>query len=88
MLVFFAATGAANAAVLAELESEVRTAASAARSALLPIHDVQSDLDRLASVALPATSAASASRLMTGWVTLAYERAPQRGHESSDEMRT
>jgi hypothetical protein len=85
VLVFFAATGAANAAVLAELESEVRTAVTAARTALLPIQDVQSDLDRLASVTLPASTAASASRLMSGWATMAFERAhPARAHDTAD----
>jgi len=88
VLVFFAATGAANAAVLAELESEVRIAVSGARVALLPIQDVQSDLDRLASVTLPASSAASASRLMSGWVAMAFERAQAvRANDSPDEVR-
>ena len=75
VLVFFAATGPANAAVLAELESEVRIAVAAARMALLPIQDVQSDLDRLASMTLPPSSAAAASRLMNGWAVMANERA-------------
>jgi hypothetical protein len=89
VLVFFAATGAANAAVLAELESEVRVAVAAARVALLPIQDVQSDLDRLAAITLPASGAASASRLMSGWATIAYERAHQAsGHDNPEEMRT
>jgi len=77
VLVFFAATGAANSAVLAELESEVRIAVAAARIAVLPIDDVQSDLERLAGVTLPASTAASAARLMRGWVALALDRAHQ-----------
>lgn len=89
VLVFFAATGAANAAVLAELESEVRVAVAAARIALLPIQDVLSDLDRLAGVTLPPSSAASASRLMKGWAVTAYERAHQaRGRDNPEAMRT
>jgi hypothetical protein len=88
VLVFFAATGAANAAVLAELESEVRIAVSAARMAMLPIQDVQSDLERLAGVTLPASTAAAASRLMTGWVAMAFERGHQaRAHDNPDEAR-
>ena len=88
VLVFFAATGAANAAVLAELEAEVRVAVSAARSELLPIQDVETDLDRLASVTLPASPAASASRLMSRWVTMAFERAqPARAHDTADVTR-
>ena len=88
VLVFFAATGAANAAVLAELESEVRIAVSAARIALLPIQDVQADLARLADGTLPASSAASASRLMSGWAALVYQRGAQaRAHDTPDEAR-
>ena len=88
VLVFFAATGAANAAVLAELESEVRIAVTAARMAMLPIQDVQSDLERLAGVTLPASTAASASRLMTGWAAMAFERVhPARAHDNPDEAR-
>ena len=88
VLVFFAATGAANAAVLAELESEVRNAVSAARMAILPVQDVQSDLERVASVTLPASAAASASRLMAGWAAMAFERAhPARAHDNPDEAR-
>src|SRR5829696_3142391 len=89
VLVFFAATGSANSAVLAELESEVRIAVSAARMALLPIEDVQADLDRLATLTLPASTAAAAARLMRGWVVVAFER----GHQSErpdkpDELRS
>ena len=88
VLVFFAATGAANAAVLAELESEVRIAVAAARIALVPVHDVLSDLDRLANVTLPASSAVTASRLMGGWAAMAYERGAQsRAHDNRDEAR-
>ena len=88
VLVFFAATGAANAAVLAELESEVRSAVSAARMAMLPVQDVQSDLERVASVTLPASAAASASRLMTAWAAMAFERTHSaRAHDNADEAR-
>ena len=85
VLVFFAATGSANAAVLAELESEVRIAVTAARLALLPIEDVQSDLVRLADVTLPPSSAASASRLMNGWAAAAFDRARNRGGSGGSE---
>ena len=74
VLVFFATTGRANAAVLAELESEVRATVSAARVALLPVEDVEADLDRLAAVTLPEGPAANASRIMRGWVVIASER--------------
>ena len=87
VLVFFAATGPANAAVLAELESEVRVAVSAARAALLPAEEVRADLDRVAMITLPQSSAAAASRLMNGWATLAFERAPIRSAER-DELRS
>jgi hypothetical protein len=89
VLVFFAATGPANAAVLAELESEVRIAVAAARVAHVPIQDVQADLDRLASITLPASTAESASRLLTGWVTVAVERGlPHRAPNGADEFRS
>ena len=88
VLVFFAATGAANAAVLAELESEVRVAVGAARLALLPMEDVQSDLSRLAILTLPASTAATASRLMHGWAAMAFERnQSSRSPGESDEIR-
>ena len=74
VLVFFAATGSANAAVLAELESEVRLAVGAARRALLGEGEVQSDLERLATLTLPASAAANASRLMSSWVSIAFNR--------------
>jgi len=74
VLVFFATTGRANAAVLAELESEVRATVSAARVAVLTTDDVAADLDRLASMTLPAAQANSASRLMRTWIALASER--------------
>ena len=86
VLVFFAATGSANAAVLAELESEVRIAVTAARLALLPIEDVQADLGRLAEVTLPPSSAASASRLMNSWAATAFDRARSRGSGGTEEM--
>ena len=88
VLVFFAATGPANAAVLAELESEVRVAVSAARAALLPAEEVRADLDRVAMVTLPSSSAAAASRLMNGWATLAFEQAPVRSASERDELRS
>jgi hypothetical protein len=89
VLVFFAATGSANSAVLAELESEVRIAVAAARMALLPIEDVQADLDRLATLTLPASPAAAAARLMRGWVLVAFERAHQSGRpDKPDELRS
>ena len=74
VLVFFATTGRANAAVLAELESEVRATVSAARVATLAIDDVASDLDRLAAMTLPEGQANSASRMMRAWIILASER--------------
>jgi hypothetical protein len=74
VLVFFATTGRANAAVLAELESEVRATVSAARVALLEIDDVAADLDRLAAMTLPEGQANSASRMMRAWIALASER--------------
>ena len=76
VLVFFATTGAANAAVLAELESEVRIATAAARQARLALPDFQADLDRMAAVTLPSAAAASASRLMAGWAASAFARMP------------
>lgn len=69
VLVFFAATGRANATVLTELEFEVRSAIATARDAHLDIEDVATDLDRLADTTLPPSAAASASRTMRGWVT-------------------
>lgn len=74
VLVFFATTGRANAAVLAELESEVRATVSAARVALLPTEDVEADLDRLAAVTLPEVAAGTASRMMRGWIVMASQR--------------
>ena len=88
VLVFFAATGAANAAVLAELESEVRIAVSAARTSLVPLEEVRADLDRLATATLPASAAATASRLMNGWAVMAFERAPLRPLAEPDELRS
>jgi hypothetical protein len=72
--VFFSATGRANAAVLAELESEVRSTAATARAAGLQSEDVVADLDRLATTTLPASAAASASRAMRGWIANRAER--------------
>ena len=69
MLVFFAATGRANAAVLTELESEVRSTIEAAQRACVDIKGVEADLDRLADTTLPPSAAASASRTMRGWVS-------------------
>lgn len=74
VLVFFATTGRANAAVLAELESEVRETLAAARVVLLPIDEVQADLERVASLTLPEFAAGTASRMMRGWVVMASER--------------
>ena len=87
VLVFFAATGPANAAVLAELESEIRVAVLAARAALLTAEEVRADLDRVAAVTLPSSSAAAASRLMNGWAALAFERATRRPASEPDERR-
>jgi len=88
VLVFFAATGAANAAVLAELESEVRICVSAARAALVPLEELRADLDRLATVTLPSAMAATASRMMNGWAVMAFDRIPLRPAASSDELRS
>ena len=76
VLVFFATTGRANAAVMAELESEVRATVSAARVTLLPIEDVEADLDRLAAMTLPEIAAGSASRMMHSWLVIASQRYP------------
>jgi hypothetical protein len=75
VLVFFGTTGKVNAAVLAELESEVRATVSAASAALLTIDDVKNDLDRLATNTLPEGPAATASRLMSAWVVMASQRS-------------
>lgn len=88
VLVFFATTGAANAAVLAELESEVRIAVSAARVAVVPLDELRADLDRLATVTLPASTAATASRMMNGWAVMAFDRAPLRSQPDRDELRS
>ena len=88
VLVFFAATGAANAAVLAELESEVRIAVFAARTAVVSLDELRADLDRLATITLPASTAATASRMMNGWAVLAFERAPLRSRRDPDELRS
>ena len=88
VLVFFAATGPANAAVLAELESEVRIMVSAARTSLVPVDEVRADLDRLATVTLPPSTAATASKLMNGWAVSAFERGPARGIAEPDELRS
>jgi hypothetical protein len=69
VLVFFAATGRANAAVLAELESEVRSTIRTALSAQMDVEEVEADLDRLAATTLPPSAAATASRTMRGWLT-------------------
>ena len=83
VLVFFAATGRANAAVLTELEFEVRSTIAAARHARVDMNGLEADLDRLADTTLPPSSAASASRTMRGWVNNARERpghtTPTRG---------
>lgn len=74
VLVFFATTGRANAAVLAELESEVRATLFAARVALLPMEEVQADLERVAALTLPQGAASTASRMMRDWLVIASER--------------
>ena len=86
VLVFFATTGRANAAVLAELESEVRATLSAARVALLSIEDGVADLERVAALTLPEFAAGTASRMMRGWLVMASERmnhqpSPDEGSE-------
>ena len=78
VLVFFAATGPANAAVLAELESEVRLATFAGRQMAFPIEAIQSDLHHLASVTLVESSASAASRMMAAWAGTAYQRGAAR----------
>jgi len=88
VLVFFAATGSANAAVLAELESEVRIAVHAARSEAVPVEEVRADLDKVANVTLPSSTAATASRMMNGWAVMAFERAPLRPAVERDELRS
>ena len=88
VLVFFAATGSANAAVLAELESEVRLAVAAARSTHVPLDELRADLDRLANVTLPPSTAATASRMMNSWAVLAFERSPLRPTSGPDELRS
>jgi hypothetical protein len=83
VLVFFAATGRGNTAVLAELESEVRLTVSAARVALLSIDDVEHDLDQLAANTLPEGPASTASRLMRTWIVMASGRASAEGTKSA-----
>jgi hypothetical protein len=74
VLVFFSTTGKVNAAVLAELESEVRATVSSAHAAMLPIADVDADLERIAAMTLPEVAAATASRAMRRWIVTASER--------------
>jgi len=74
VLVFFSTTGKVNAAVLAELESEVRATVSSAHVAMLPLADVEADLDRIAAMTLPEVAAATASRAMRRWIEIASER--------------
>ena len=89
VLVFFAATGPANAAVLAELESEVRATMVSAGVEGVPLEDVQADLDRVAAVTLPEVAAGSASRMMRGWIAVAVERTSAAGaNRESDELRS
>jgi hypothetical protein len=85
VLVFFAATGRGNTAVLAELESEVRLTVSAARVALLSIDDVEEDLDQLAANTLPEGPAGMASRLMRAWVAMASGRVSAEPQRHADE---
>jgi hypothetical protein len=87
VLVFFSATGRANAAVLAELEAEVRSTAVTARAADLDTREVVADLDRLAATTLPASAAASASRVMRGWMANGAERpTPSNPTRGGDEL--
>jgi hypothetical protein len=86
VLVFFAATGPANAAVLAELESEVRLATFAGRQMALSVDEIRADLQRLASVTLVESSATAASRMMTAWAATAYQRSAPRP-AGADEVR-
>lgn len=74
VLVFFAASGRTNGAVLAELEFEVRATVSAARIALLSIDDLERDLDQLAAKTLPEGPASSAARMMRAWIVMASGR--------------
>ena len=74
VLVFFSTSGKVNAAVLAELESEVRATVSSAHTAMLPVADVEADLDRIAIMTLPEVAAATASRAMRRWIVAASER--------------
>jgi hypothetical protein len=82
VLVFFAATGRANAAVLTELEFEVRSTIEAAQHARIDITGMEADLDRLATTTLPPSAAASASRTMRGWVS----NAPDTTHPSPSQL--
>src|SRR5687768_2541948 len=86
VLVFFAATGPANAAVLAELESEVRLATFAGRQIALPVDAIQTDLHHLASVTLVESSASAASRMMAAWAATAYQRSTPHA-AGADEVR-
>jgi hypothetical protein len=86
VLVFFAVTGPANAAVPAELESEVRAATIAGRQALMPLDAMQSDLTRLAAMTLVESAATAAARMMAAWAAAAYERVGSRAPRS-DEAR-
>lgn len=84
VLVFFAATGPANAAVLAELESEVRVATAEGRQMRLTLAEIQADLHQLAAVTLVESNASTASRMMRGWAEALYHRAarPTRADEA------
>ena len=78
VLMFFAATGPANAAVLAELESEVRLATFAGRQMALPVDAIQTDLQQLALATLVESPASAAARMMAAWAATAYQRPAAR----------
>lgn len=88
VLVFFTATGRVNAAVLAELESEVRATVRASRLARLSLIDVEHDVERLAAGTLPASSASSAVRAMRGWITMASRAVTRSDAGTGNELET
>lgn len=84
VLVFFSATGPANAAVLAELESEVRAATTAGRHMFLSLEAIQGDLDQLAVATLADSAASVASRMMARWAEAAFDRVSRRVADSGE----
>lgn len=84
VLVFFSTTGPANAAVLAELESEVRAATIAGRQMLMPLDSIQDDLNQLATATLVDSAASVASRVMALWAEAAFARVSRRPRDSSE----